>query len=248
MKSLLRAACLVMTGSMDLAHTIPDNDRLDDKVYNMRDNTTGHNMDFMSYAAYSAVKLDPTALLNADVLFNTSRKVFSTFFQHFAHNNISPKNGGYVYQPAGLHVNMTPPMSNYKDTKQYTPSGNIAPRFEDVSRNTNKSIPANMNTRVEILQINTTAFWIAVGILIWVIAAIAILAAVQRQHYSGMMRNVGCIADVLVLIAGSEQLLAAITEQGVDSILKEDKTFTELGWFSDADGTRRWRIEVVHSR
>jgi hypothetical protein len=248
MKSILRAACLVMTGSDKSRAFIANDDRLDDKVYNMRDNTTGHNMDFMSYAAYSGVKLDPTALLNAEVLFNTSRKVFSTFFQHFAHNNISPKNGGYVYQPAGLQVSMTPPMINYKDMKYYTPNGNIAPRFEDVSRNTNKTTPATMKIRVEILQINITAFWIAIGILIWVITAIAILAAVQRQHYSGMMRNVECIADVLVLIAGSEQLLAAVTEQGLDSILKEDKTFTELGWFSDPDGTRRWRIEVVHSR
>ncbi|KAH6616889.1 hypothetical protein C7974DRAFT_319174 [Boeremia exigua] len=247
MKSILRSACLMMTGSYQLGH--PSNqydDRLDDKVFNMRDNTTGLNMDFMSYAAYAQVKLDPTALLNADVLLNTSRKIFSTFFQHFANNNVSPKDGGYVYQPAGLHDDMTPPTINYKDAKPLTPNGDIAPRFQDVHRNTNKTTSATLSTRVEILQINSVAFWIATSILIWLIVTITIFAAVQRRYYSGMMRNVECIADVLALIAGSDQLLAAVTEQGVDTMLTQNKILTRLGWFRDPDGTMRWRIEVVH--
>jgi hypothetical protein len=85
----------------------------------------------------------------------------------------------------------------------------------------------------------------AKGILIWVIITIIILASVQRKYYGGMMRNMECIADVLVLIAGSERLLAIIREKGVDTILKEDKILTRLGWFRDADGTMRWRIELA---
>jgi len=60
-----------------------------------------------------------------------------------------------------------------------------------------------------------------------------------------MQRNIECIADVLVLIAGSERLLAIIREQGIYTILKEDKILTRLGWCRDPDGTMRWRIEVV---
>jgi hypothetical protein len=56
---------------------------------------------------------------------------------------------------------------------------------------------------------------------------------------------VECIADTLVLIAGSERLLAVIREKSVDTILKEDKILTRLGWFRDADGTMPWRVELV---
>jgi hypothetical protein len=199
----------------------------------------------MSYAAYTEVKLNPTALLDADVLLDTSRKIFSTFFQHFANNNVSLKDGGYVYQSAGLHDDMTSPMINYKDRKVYTPSGNIAPKFEDVHRNTNKTTPATLSMSVEVLQINSTAFWIATSILIWLVATISVFATLQRRYYKGIMRNVECIADVLVLIAGSDSLLKAVAEQGVDSILVENRILTRLGWFRDPDGTTRWRIEVV---
>ena len=59
------------------------------------------------------------------------------------------------------------------------------------------------------------------------------------------MRNIECIADVLVLIAGSERLLEVIREKGFDAIVKEDKMLTRMGWFRDADGTMRWRIDLV---
>jgi hypothetical protein len=234
-----------MTGSIQPSNPIYSyNDQLDDEVFNMRDNMTGLNMDFMSYAAYAQVKLDPTALLDADVLLETSRKVFSTFFQHFVSNNVTREDGGYVYQPAGLHVDMTPPVRN---NTYYTPSGDIAPRFEDVHRHTSKTITATLSTRVEVLQINHVAFWIATSILIWLIIVIIIFASVQRKYYGGMMRNVECIADVLVLIAGSERLLAVVKEKGIDTILKENKILTRLGWFRDHDGMMRWRIELVEN-
>jgi hypothetical protein len=48
----------------------------------------------------------------------------------------------------------------------------------------------------------------------------------QRTYYRGIMRNVECIADVLVLIAGSERLLAVIREKRFETILEEDKILT----------------------
>jgi hypothetical protein len=69
----------------------------------------------------------------------------------------------------------------------------------------------------------------------------------QRRHLGGMTRNMECIADVLVLIADSEQLFAVIKEKGTDTIMKEDKIYTRLGWFRDHDGTMRWRIEIVEN-
>ena len=62
------------------------------------------------------------------------------------------------------------------------------------------------------------------------------------------MRNIECIADVLVLIAGSERLLEVIREKGYDAIVKEDKMLTRMGWFRDVDGTMRWRIDLVEEK
>jgi hypothetical protein len=121
----------------------------------------------------------------------------------------------------------------------------LLPKYEDVHRNTSKTITATLSTRVEMLHINPVAFWIATSILIWLIIVIIIFASVQRKYYGGMMRNVECVADVLVLIAGSERLLAVIKEKGIDTILKENKILTRLGWFRDPDGMMRWRIELV---
>jgi hypothetical protein len=62
-KSLLRAASLgnvaLVTPTLNVARP-PD--RLTDKVLNMRDNTTGLNVDFISYALYARMGFDPIAL------------------------------------------------------------------------------------------------------------------------------------------------------------------------------------------
>jgi hypothetical protein len=49
-----------------------DGDSIEDQVFNMRDNTTGLNLDFMSYAAYAQVGFNPTALLDPEILAKTS--------------------------------------------------------------------------------------------------------------------------------------------------------------------------------
>lgn len=244
MKSLLRAACLENVANDDPEFFgTPADDVLDDKVYNLRDNTTGVNLDFMSYAAYAEVGYDPQALLDPETLLKTSQKVFSAFFQHFVNNNITHKDGGWVYQPVGSHLKVEPPLINMPT--QRTPSGAVAPKFESISRNTNLTTAATLSTRVEVLSMNVVAFWISTSILIWLVVTITIFALVQRRQYSGMMRNIECVADVLVLVAGSERLLAVIKEKGIETIIKEDRVLTRLGWFRDPDGTVRWRCELV---
>jgi hypothetical protein len=245
MKSLLNAAAPnnAMNPDPQVDITYYGNDDLEDQAFNMRDNTTGLNLDFMSYAAYAQVGFNPTALLDPETLTRTSQKVFSTFFQHFISNNLSHELGGYVYQPIGTNLSVNPPAKGMPI--QHTPDGSVAPKFEDIFRNTNETTTATISTPVEVLRMNPIAFWIATSILIWLIITIIILASVQRKYYGGMMRNVECIADVLVLIAGSERLLQVIREKDIDTILKEDKILTRLGWFRDADGTMRWRIEIV---
>jgi hypothetical protein len=246
MKTITNAACLGMVGKTDMdqrGFADPTTDYIRDRVYNMRDNDTGLNVDFMSYAAYADAGLDPTALLDARILAEKSQKVFSTFFQHFVSSNLSNENGNWVLQPIGQQLEINPPMEFIPT--QYAPGGSVAPNFEDFVRNTSQTVTVTISSHVEMLRMNTVAFWIATSILIWILITIAIFASVQRKYYGGMMRNVECIADALVLIAGSERLLTAIKEHGIDTIMKEDKLLTRLGWFRDPDGTMRWRIDVV---
>jgi hypothetical protein len=218
---------------------------LDDGVFNMLDNTTGLNVDFMSYAVYAEAGFNPEALLDPEIMTKASQIVFSTFFQHFVNANISREHGGWVYQPIGEDLQVNPPMVNMPDQK--APDGSAAPRFEDVVRNTTRTTTATTTTRVEVLRINPVAFWISTSILVWIVIVIIILASVQRKYYGGMMRNVECIADTVVLIAGSERLLTVINEKGIDTIMEEDNILSRLGWFRDPDGTMRWRIELVDS-
>ena len=59
------------------------------------------------------------------------------------------------------------------------------------------------------------------------------------------MRNVECIADVLVLIAGSERLLKLMQEKGIEKLIEEDKVKTRFIWVQDSSGVMRWRIELI---
>ena len=218
-----------------------------DRVYNMQDNRTGLNVDFMSYASYAQAKYDPVALLNPEILLKSSQKIFSTFFQHFVNSDISQENGSWVYQPIGHDLKVGPLMKDMP--VQYLPNGTIAPKFEDIPRrNTNQTATGTLTSRIEVLRMNLVAFWISTSILAWLTITLIVFITVQRRYLDGMQRNIECIADVLVLIAGSEHLLAVIKEKGIDTILREDNILTCLGWFRDPDGTMRWRIELVEHK
>lgn len=71
--------------------------------------------------------------------------------------------------------------------------------------------------------------------------------AMQQRYLGGLIQDMECIADVLVLIAGSNRLLALVREKGMDAIMKEDKIHTRLGWFEDSEGKKRWGIEVAEA-
>jgi len=163
MKSLLRAASISDVGVWNVVDYNPDvgSDHLEDNIFNMRDNATGLNLDFMSYAAYQKVGSDPVALLDPETLLRTSQKVFSTFFKHFSQHNVSQEYGGQVFQPVGRDLEIDPPVTTLlvQDAPwepkpiplaQLTPNGSVAPRFEDVVRNTSRTITATTSTRVEV--------------------------------------------------------------------------------------------------
>jgi hypothetical protein len=246
MKMLMRAAYL--GGGYQLE---PDSTRHDDmrtdSVFNMRDNQSGLNLDFMSYASYVDTGKKPYALLDLDLLLQESQKIFSIFFQHYVDNNVSQEDGGWAYQPIGADLTVNPPMKGTRT--QLLPNGKFAPRFEDIhSRNTSRTVTATLTARVEVLRMNLVAFAISTSILAWLAITTIVFMAMQRRYLGSMQRNVECIADVLVMIAGSERFLAVVREEGIDTIIKEDMILTRLGWFRDSNGVMRWRIELVENK
>ncbi|KAJ4333904.1 hypothetical protein N0V87_007274 [Didymella glomerata] len=243
MKSLLRAACLENINYNDKLYSqLQRSDYLFDKIFNMRDNSTGLNVDFMSYAALAQVDHDPAALLDPETLIRETQKIFSMFFQHYVSGAVSLQKGGWVYQPIGSDLKLTEPIPNEALHQPLS-------KFEDFPlRNTERMVTATLYTQTEVLQMNVVAFWVSVGIMIWLIVTILIFAAMQRRYLGGMQRNIECVADVLVIVAGSERLLQVIQEKGVDKIVEDDVILTRLGWFRDPDGTMRWRIELVEER
>jgi hypothetical protein len=215
----------------------------------------------MSYVSYKQSRQSyPEALIDQKTLLERSQATFSLFFKHFVNSGMSSDTGGWAFQEVGSRLVVEPRMQGYYTTTMqnathiplrshsFLPNGDPAPQFEDVSpRSNNQNGTATLTTSVETLSLNKKAFWVATGILVS-LTCIMVTFIILNQNYSGgMIRNVECIADVIVLIAGSERLLALVQEKGIEAIVKEDKIHTQLSWFEDDDGKQRWGIELAES-
>lgn len=217
----------------------------DDNTYTIRDETNGLNMDFMTYSMYSLAGKDPSALIDPDTFSKYASQTFSTFFQHFASNNVSLETGSWAYQPinASLPHDLAPAIDDI-----FMPSSEPA-ATQDVIHpisHTNRTVTARATRRVELLRMNEVAVWLSIGILGWLILTTAVVALLQRRFLGRMMRNIQCMGDVLVLIAGSENLIRIVKEiqTGQISAANTRDMRTRLGWFLDQNGEVRWGIEL----
>ncbi|KAF2137414.1 uncharacterized protein K452DRAFT_361940 [Aplosporella prunicola CBS 121167] len=235
-----------MLGASDLDNFLDrhdlfrDQENLRDKTYNFRDTTRGLNLDFMTYSMYSMANEDPTALLDAPTMAKLGQKTFSTFFQHFVSNNVSMETGSWAYQK----INESLP-STLGETLGSTKNGT---RYKDVLHpisNTNITTDVRISASIEVLQMNSTAVWISVAILIWLIGTTLVIAAMQRRYSKNMLRDVECMADVLILVAGSDKLLQLLRQRDWEELKKDHSIRTKLGFFEGSDGRQRWGIEVV---
>ena len=159
MDALHRAA---YCGSIDpLVYVDPaslDED-LNDETFNFR--PPGLNLDYMSYAMFSLVQRNSQALLDHMTLQTAAKHVFSTFFQHYASNNVTLAVSGGVFQPIGatlpfglpaiVHSSKGFTASTYKDT--------------DVRTSTNKSIKAIVQTPINEFVMSPTAVFLCLVIL-----------------------------------------------------------------------------------
>ncbi|KAH4173706.1 hypothetical protein HBH64_109950 [Parastagonospora nodorum] len=213
---------------------------LKQNAFVFRDPNNGINMDLMTYSMYTLAKKDPEALLNYTVLATHADRTFQTFFQHFVNSGLSPSRGGYAYQPIN---------DDSMTTLTHSVDGNgtaIAEKSFPVL-NTNRTVEASISQRIRVLHMNSIATYLSVAILIWLIFTTLIVVCLQRQYTRFMNRDVHLIADMLVLVAGSDNLLDLVQDKGVG--LKKNKDVkTMLGWFRDRNGEVRWGVEVVGGR
>lgn len=212
---------------------------LQDNTFTFRDPSHGLNLDFMTYSMYAMASKDPTALLNASLLENLTQTTFATFFRYYVNNNLSMTTGGSAYQPinASLPEGVVPPWN-------YTTRNFTDPPPQRVS-NTSRTAVADVYTRIELLEMNAAAVWLSVAILVWLIATTIVVVALQRQYLENLDRDIECVGDVLVLVAGSEKLLGLTRGWESEELEDLEQVRTKLGWFTDGSGQQRWGIEVV---
>jgi hypothetical protein len=205
-------------------------------TFNFRDPSRGLNLDFMTYAMYSLADENPEALLDASILQSLAQETFSTFFQHYVSSDVSLEIGSWAYQP----INATLP-----SVQGLSLSGNQNLSQSASSSMTNRTVEAVVSTKIELLRVNPVAVWLSVSILIWLLVTTIIFAAVERRHYKGLIRNIECVADVMILVAGSKEFLQVAKNRTIEELdIDKESCLTKLGWFLDCHGEDRWGVEI----
>lgn len=207
------------------------------------------NLDFMSYASFSQVGKDGEALLDYDTLLRETQRTFSTFFTHFVTTGVSLETGGRAYQSRGnqLDPDIGPPTP--WQIPQTAPGGRDPVKYSDLpAQNTDPTARATISMRVQVQRMSLPATWLSVAILLALALVALVLSCLQRRYFRGMVRNVESIADILVLLAGSEKFLALVPEKGVEALKRDTNVYLQLGWFEDSRGEWRWGIEVTNDQ
>lgn len=227
-----------LLGSSD--RSTSDWEATDENAFVFRDEKNGESMDLMTYSMWTLANKDPNALLNFTTLATYADLTFQTFFQHFVNSGLSLSKGGLAYQP--INDNSMDSIGRSVDE-----NGTSIEEKKFPVLNTNRPITASVSHRQRVLNMNPVATYLSTAILIWLILTTLVVVCVQRSYTRFMNRDVELIADMLVLIAGSDNLLELAAEKGVE--LKKNKDIkTMLGWFVDRDGQVRWGVEVVGGR
>lgn len=208
-----------MRSSMMIANHAIEN--LAAERFALRDTDRGTNMDYMSCANYVLANKDPTALLNTTLLLQHSEKTFQTFFKHFVTSaNWTYGGGGSVSRAA------------YEYHEAYWLQ--------------NEKFYGIVTERIEVLSMNKVATWLSLTILFLLMIILVILIVSLQVTYprTSMLRHVECLADVLAMVAGSDELVRWVHEVGVEG-MERAGIKTRLGWFRDKRGVVRWGVEVV---
>jgi hypothetical protein len=222
MSQLLTAPHMVepqMHSSMMVAnHTI---ENLAAERFALRDIDKGTNMDYMSYANFVLANKDPTALLNSTLLQQHSEKTFQTFFKHFV------TSANWTHGAEG-------------------PGSRAAYEYHEAYWMRSEKFDGIITERIEVLSMNKVATWLSLTILFLLMIVLVILIVALQVVYprTSMLRHVECLADVLAMVAGSDELVRWVNEVGVEG-MERAGIKTRLGWFRGKRGVVRWGVEIV---
>jgi hypothetical protein len=183
------------------------------------------------------------------LLTNTTRyselvdQTFRTFFAHFVAGD-----AGSISRRAYQKVGDKMPDLGRKVVYD-TESGLLKQEDPETypSRSTDITVDAQLNRRVQLLKMNPAATWISLSILITLVLITIVVLFFHRRFLSPLYRNVDCMADIMLLIAGSDHLLALVKERGIEALREDENLLVRLGWFRSENGQLRWGIEVLDS-
>ncbi|KAF1845015.1 uncharacterized protein K460DRAFT_405295 [Cucurbitaria berberidis CBS 394.84] len=117
--------------------------------------------------------------------------------------------------------------------------------YEEVDASHAMKVDVTLSTRIKVLRMNETATWLSLAIIFLLIIILVILMVSLEHVYprSSMQRNVDCLADVLLMVAGSDNFVSLVHGEGTEN-LEKSTAKTRLGWFKDNRGLARWGIEI----
>lgn len=228
-------------------------ENLHDQAFNMRG--PGLNVDYMSYAMLSLVNGSHDALLDPNVLESTAQRVFEVMFQHFAHGDLDMKTGGNVYQNSSetLPVDMDGPTATIASKANGRRQQLGFETFPSTINSTYvpDTVGVEVKREVEILRMSTTAAIICMGIVAYLIVTSLVLVIAARRYNKLLPSEINSVADVAVLVAGSDRLLQLAREGGDHhgrQLKRDPRSLAKLGWFKEAGGELRWGIELVEAK
>ncbi|CZT43812.1 uncharacterized protein RSE6_03900 [Rhynchosporium secalis] len=236
--SLLGAAQLLYIGGCSSVGSPDDcNEDSSDRTFSYR--APGLNLDYMSYSMLKMAGDDQASLLNHNKLQELAEITFTTYFQHYASQNVLMNgSGGRAFQRANetLAADMGPPAWAYDATK-------VGPARVKVA--VSPTTMASVSQPVEMLHMSPTAVWLCLVILIWLIITMVAVLALKKRYFSPLLGGVETIADVAMMVAGSDRYLELARREGATG-MRADKSFrTKLGWFRIGGGEVRWGIELA---
>jgi hypothetical protein len=194
---------------------------------------------------YTLANKDSKALAENTTLFTSLvDKTFQTFFQHFISGaQPSESEGGrWGYQDIGAEM---PDLGSRIIYSQSTGRLQKGDPITYPDQKTSPTIEGAVDRRVELLKMNAVAAWLSFSILIVLLFISIAIMLLQRRHLSPLKRDVECLADIMVMIAGSEHFLQLVEERGVQGLRDYPDLRLKLGWFREGGGELRWGIEIL---
>ncbi|CZR68661.1 uncharacterized protein PAC_18560 [Phialocephala subalpina] len=223
-----------------------EDEPLHDRMYSIK--MPGLNADLMSYAIWTSLNGNISALLDPSILETSASSVFTTFFQHFVAEN-SASGGGRAYQ-----------LLNYSLPGDLGPivnadlKGISAYQDSNSSANVSNVVRATLSKPAYRLDMSIAAVAICLGILVCLAFITVVIFLVDHNYFKTLPRDVDSLASVLALVYDSPKLRAMVEQNQLLAENAKGSGYTQpgsedtkavIGYFQGSHGDTRWGIELV---